>query len=382
MKHRAKKALAALTGGIAAFLVAVPPASADSIRDRQWHLKYLNVAEAHAQSQGDGIIVAVCDTGVNGNHPDLAGNVLPGLDVSGDGAPNGWGDADGHGTGMAGLIAGHGHGNGDGILGIAPKAKIFPIRDSRNTEISSVDPLVASIKAATKSGAKIISISQGGSLVPEMREAIESALAADIVVIAGMGNKPKMQLAAFPAAFPGVVAVGATDQDGNNAALTVTGNAMLLSAPGMRIVSTDGVGGYRVADGTSDSTAIVAGAAALVRSKYPNLSAKEVIHRLTATATDKGAPGRDPEYGYGVLNLVGALTANVPPETSGAAPTTTPPTATASPTRTGGAALPDSDKGGSSTLPLVLLGVGVAVLAAGGLVVWLLVRRRQAPTAT
>jgi len=176
--------------------------------------------------------------------------------------------------------------------------------------------------------------------------------------------------------------VGAIGQDGNLAGLTITGRPMVLSAPGMRIVSTDGVGGYRVADGTSDSTAIVAGAAALVRSKYPNLSAKEVIHRLTATATDKGAPGRDPEYGYGVLNLVGALTANVPPETSGAAPTTTPPTATASPTRTGGAALPDSDKGGSSTLPLVLLGVGVAVLAAGGLVVWLLVRRRQAPTAT
>jgi len=379
VKHRAKKALAALTGGIAAFLVAVPPASADSIRDRQWHVKYLNVAEAHSQSQGEGVVVAVLDTGVNGNHPDLAGNVLPGLDVTGT-APNGSKDTDGHGTGMAGLVAAHGHGNGEGALGIAPRAKILPIKDSETT-FGNPQAFIAGVNAAAKSGAKVICIASSGSNSAGLQNAITAALAADIVVVAGMGNRPDV-FPGYPAAYDGVVAVGAIGQDGNLAGLTITGRPMVLSAPGMRIVSTDGVGGYRVADGTSDSTAIVAGAAALVRSKYPNLSAKEVIHRLTATATDKGAPGRDPEYGYGVLNLVGALTANVPPETSGAAPTTTPPTATASPTRTGGAALPDSDKGGSSTLPVVLLGVGVAVLAAGGLMVWLLVRRRQAPTAT
>jgi type VII secretion-associated serine protease mycosin len=379
VKHRAKKVLAALTGGIAAFLVAVPPASADSVRDRQWHLKYLNVAEAHAQTQGDGVIVAVVDTGVNANHPDLVGNVLPGVDITGA-TPNGSTDTNGHGTGMAGLIVGHGHGGSDGVLGIAPKARIFPVRDAEG-KMSNPEAFVAGVNAAAKSGAKVICIAEGGSNYPGLREAIDAALAADVVVVAAIGNKPGDLLPILPAAYDGVVAVGAVGQDSNLAAISVTGNAMVLSAPGMRIVSTDGVGGYRVADGTSDSTAIVAGAAALVRSKYPNLSAKEVIHRLTATATDKGAPGRDPEYGYGVLNLVGALTANVPPETPGTA-TTTQPTATAAPTGTGGAARPDSGKGGSSALPLVLLGVGVAVLAAGGLVVWLLVRRRQAPTVT
>ena len=117
---------------LATVLLAAPPAAADSIRDREWHLNYLNVTAAQVQSQGDGVVVAVVDTGVNGNHPDLAGNVLPGVDVSGAGAPNGQQDTDGHGTAMASLIAGHGHGtgNGDGVLGIAPQAKIFPVRDA------------------------------------------------------------------------------------------------------------------------------------------------------------------------------------------------------------------------------------------------------------
>src|SRR2546430_290346 len=124
--RRATRFLAAVACGFATVMLAAPPAAADSIRDRQWHLKYLNIDAAHAVSQGDGVVVAVVDSGVNGNHPDLAGNVLNGVDVSGTGAPNGLEDRDGHGTAMAGLIAGHGHGNGDGVLGIAPHAKIFP----------------------------------------------------------------------------------------------------------------------------------------------------------------------------------------------------------------------------------------------------------------
>ena len=95
---------------------------------------------------------------------------------------------------------------------------------------------------------------------------------------------------------------------------------MAISAPAVDITSTGAFGTYRTATGTSDATAIVAGAAALVRSKYPNLSAPEVIHRLTATATDKGPPGRDDQYGYGVLNLVEALTADVPPIPSASPP--------------------------------------------------------------
>jgi type VII secretion-associated serine protease mycosin len=373
VRHRASRFLA-VAAGFAALTLAAPPAAADSIRDKQWHLTYLNVAAAHAQSQGEGVVVAVVDSGVNGNHPDLVGNVLPGIDVSGAGAPNGLEDLNGHGTGMAGLIAAHGHGNGDGVLGIAPRAKIFPVRDERGRG-PTPDSIIAGINAAVKSGAKVISISQGGTNLPALREAVESALAADAVVVASIGNKPKEVLPGFPASYDGVIAVGATDQDGNTAAVSVTGNAMVLTAPGTRIVSTDGVGGYRIADGTSDSTAIVAGAAALVRSKYPNLSAKEVVHRLTATATDKGPPGRDPQYGFGVLNLVAALTADVPPATPSAVPSrsdnSTAPTAGAT-----NAARPRNDKSTDSNSGVIIVVSAVVVIVAAGIVTWVLLRRR------
>jgi type VII secretion-associated serine protease mycosin len=379
VKHRATRFLAAVAGGGAALILAVPPAAADSIRDRQWHLTYLNVAAAHALSQGEGVTVAVVDSGVNGNHPDLVGNVLPGVNVTGVGESNGMEDIQGHGTGMAGLIAAQGHGNGDGALGIAPRAKIFPVRDEQDKG-PTPDSVVAGVNAAVKSGAKVISISQGGSDVLALRNAIESALAADAVVVAAMGNRPKQMLADFPARYEGVVAVGAIDQSGNVAGVSVTGSTMVLSAPGTRIVSTDKTA-YRIGDGTSDSTAIVAGAAALVRSKYPNLSAKEVVHRLTATATDKGPPGRDPQYGYGVVNLVGALTAAVPPLTPSATPSRpvdpTKPAADA----TNAAGPGQKNNAGENSGTVVAIAV-IAVLVTVGLVGWVLLRRRgRAPAA-
>ena len=122
----------------------------------------------------------------------------------------------------------------------------------------------------------------------------------------------------------------------------------------MDIISTGLNGQYRRGTGTSDSAAIVSGAAALVRSRFPDLPASEVVHRLTATATDKGAPGWDEQYGYGVLNLVAALTADVPPSSA--------------PARTAPTAAPPERDGDSRVLPialavLVAIGAGVAAVA-------------------
>jgi subtilisin family serine protease len=122
----------------------------------------------------------------------------------------------------------------------------------------------------------------------------------------------------------------------------------MLSAPAVDITSTGIAGTYLHGTGTSNATAIIAGAAALVRAKYPKMSATEVIHRLTATAIDKGDPGRDDLYGYGIVNLVGALTADVPPPSSTAAP-------------------PSNHNG-----RIALIGVAVALLAGVGLVLALL----------
>ncbi|GFJ91308.1 hypothetical protein Prum_049500 [Phytohabitans rumicis] len=269
------------------------------------------------------MVVAVIDTGVD-PHPDLKDNLLPGTDaVSGSG--DGRLDMDSHGTGMAGLIAAHGSGPEAGALGIAPEAKILPVRNQGSSGQDNSDTLAAGIEWAVNHGATIINVSSGGSPSPRLRSAVAAAVAADVVIVAAAGNRPTDLVVTFPAALDGTLAVGATDGNGNHADVSVTSRQIAISAPGVDIYSTSYKGQYSKGTGTSNATAIVAGAVALVRSKYPDLSAQEVIHRLTATATDKGPPGRDEQYGYGVLNLVAALTADVPPLGAPATPVTTPP---------------------------------------------------------
>src|SRR5690606_19313255 len=116
----------------------------------------------------------------------------------------------------------------------------------------------------------------------------------DIVVVAGVGNAPESSTVGYPAAYPGVVAAAGVDKNGDRAAVSVTGPQTVLAAPAVDIVSTglrtNGRSGYSIGTGTSNATAIIAGAAALVRSRFPELSAAEVVHRLTATADDRGAP--------------------------------------------------------------------------------------------
>jgi type VII secretion-associated serine protease mycosin len=360
---------------VAATLAVPPvPAFADSTRDSQWYLNLLGVAEAHQISKGEGVTVAVIDTGVEADHPDLRNNVLKGKDIVANGSGDGRQDSDGHGTGMAGLIAAHGHGSGDGALGIAPAAKILPIRVENTGSHGNSDEVVRAIDYAISQRTKVINISWGVGGTPDLRAAVDRARQADIVVVAAAGNRPEDVFVTYPAAVEGVVAVAATDRSGNHATVSVTGRQVVLAAPGVGIESTNKGGGYRNGSGTSDSAAIVAGAAALVRAKFPNLSADEVVHRLTATATDKGAPGRDDEYGYGVLNLVAALTANVPPASqasSSANPTATTDSATAAAAPT----TSSNNSSGSSTSTILAVAV-FALLAAGG-VGWVVVARRR-----
>ncbi len=309
-----------------------PPATADHIaspidgpsrvRNDQWHLKYLKINQAHQISRGEGVTVAVTDTGVD-PHQDLRGNLLPGTDLVAD-TGDGRQDLDSHGTSMAGLIAAHGRTESTGALGIAPKAKIIPVRFQLSNQLGDMDTLAHAIEYSVSRGAQVISVSAGGPPSVELQRAVAAAVSANVVIVAAIGNLPRQATTAFPAAYPGVIAVGGIDRTGRASEVSIPGPEVDLAAPATDIFSTSINGNYSKGDGTSGATAIVAGAVALIRARYPSLPADEVVHRLTATAIDKGPPGRDDQYGYGVIDIVAALTADVPP-LGFDSPTTEPP---------------------------------------------------------
>jgi type VII secretion-associated serine protease mycosin len=329
-------------------------ASADQVRDLQWHLRFLNIAGAHRITTGTGQVVAVIDSGVDSSHPDLASNVLPGTDFvqpPGDGRR----DVDGHGTSLAGLIAAHGRG-GAGILGVAPGARILPVRTALNDEGFA---LAEAVNWATDHGATVISVSRGSPTRATVEElAVKRALDKGVVVVASAGNTDRNALIGYPAAYPGVVAVGGVDRNGEHASFAVTGGQLVVSAPAVDILAAAPGGGTQITGGTSAATAIVAGAVALIRARYPQLNARQVIDRLTATATDKGPPGRDYIYGYGVIDIVKALTADLPAEAASPSPSQT---NTASPPRKSGGPIAAAVFVGALVVLSLILGGGYIV---------------------
>ncbi|MGX6602452.1 type VII secretion-associated serine protease mycosin [Micromonosporaceae bacterium Da 78-11] len=367
-----------------AVVAAIPahPAFADGIRDSQWHLKSLNISQVHKISKGAGVTVAVIDSGTY-PHPDLRRNLLKGVDLTPKARGDGQGDQVGHGTSVSALIAAHGEGS-SGVLGIAPLSKILPIKISNSRNDAPSEKMAEGVEWANENGAGVINISAGTSPAFDLRDAITSAIESGAVVVAGAGNTSSDLLLNYPAAFENVLAVGASGRDGKYDPLSIKDPKVDLCAPGIDIRSAKPKSGYQIASGTSDSTAIVSGAAALVRSKFPELSGKEVVHRLTATADDIGPPGRDDECGFGELNIVKALTADVPPldgssssATPSASVTTEAPTTAPTPAPTSGDVdtSPDSDSASSNTS--VIAGVVAIVLAIGALVGFLVVRRRR-----
>ena len=318
--------------------------------------------------------VAVIDTGVY-PHPDLRRNLLSGISKVA-GSSDGTTDQAGHGTQMAAIIAAHGRNSRDGVLGIAPLAKILPVKIS-NKENSAPSQLMApGIVWATQHGAKVINVSAVTGPAFELDDAVSAAMKADTVVVAGVGNTSQSLLIGYPAAIDGVLAVGAVDRNNKHAEFSINDPKVQICAPGVSITTAQPKDKYSDVDGTSPATAIVSGAAALVRAKFPELSAQDVIHRLTATADDIGPPGRDNECGFGVLNIVKALTADVPPlaGTTSASPSATSTTqaATTSPAGSTAAQSPASAK---SNTPVVVGGVVFGLALVGGLL--FIARRRR-----
>ncbi|GLW29583.1 S8 family serine peptidase [Actinoplanes regularis] len=346
------------------------PASfhADHVRDSEWHLNFLNIKAAHAITTGNGIIIGLPDTGVD-PHPDIIDNLIAGTDLTSSEKNQGQSDKDGHGTELAGLIVGHGHSSTDGILGISPSAQLLPIKSYEVADLES--RLAEGIELSATLGAKVINVSAGTSPSRGLQRAIATAARTDALVVAASGNDQSATGIGYPAALPGVLAVGAIDQSGKHAAFSISGPNVALCAPGDKIVTTGLNSTYRIAQGTSAAAAIVSGAAALVRAKFPELSAQEVIHRLTATATDIGPPGRDEQCGYGVINIVKALTEDVPAVDGSLG------TATGSSSADASSADAGEPGGGSGMQKVGVLGGIAAVLAAGACMGFLAARRRS-----
>jgi type VII secretion-associated serine protease mycosin len=285
----------------------------DEIRDEQWSLTELGMTEAWRRSTGSGVTVAVIDSGVDDTHVDLAGRVLPGFDLVGS-SGDGTDDPVGHGTTVAALIAGVP--DDAGIVGMAPDAKILPIRvlDKQN-RYEDAQVVAKAVRLAVDNGAKVINLSLGGlGSSPALATAIDYAFVKDVVVIACTGNASASAPSEvwYPAREPGVVAVTGLEQNGTSLwSGSITGAETVLSAPATDLIGAR-PGGYWRVQGTSFAAPMVAATAALIRARWPEMSAATVVNRLITTATDLGVPGRDDQYGFGMVHPVSALSDGLP----------------------------------------------------------------------
>jgi subtilisin family serine protease len=338
--RRATVRVVAVACALVVSAVLANPAHADSVRDDEYQLRALDVSTAWKYATGAGVTVAVLDSGVDAGHPDLAGQVLPGADFV-DGSTDGRRDFVGHGTTVAGLIAGRNNDTG-GVAGIAPDAKILPVRVlDRENKYDDATVVAGGLRWAVDHGANVVNISLGGGARSDaLADALNYAAVHDVVVVACTGNVAPGTNSTevwYPARESGVVAVaglnsaegiGGAAAGAGSAAVppagaggaapanalwpgSLTGPPTVLAAPAVNLIGPR-PGGYWKVQGTSFAAPLVAAAAALVRSKWPTLDASNVINRLIRTARDLGAVGRDDQYGYGEVNPVAALTASIP----------------------------------------------------------------------
>jgi type VII secretion-associated serine protease mycosin len=332
VSRRAALAVAAAVAG----LVGVPAAPALSapryvqcdlpatrlVTTVPWAQQRLGLDRVWPLTRGSGVTVGVVDSGVDGRQPLLAGHVLPGLDVINGGGPADT-DCAGHGTFVAGLIAGQRH-IGVGFSGVAPGALILPVRQANTTQDGTPQSLAAGIRAAVDGGARVVNVSVTvAAPVPALAAAVRYALGRDVVLVAAAGNDFQQgDPVQYPAAYPGVIAVGAVGPDDRRADFSETHTNISVVAPGSDLIGPGAGGPWMVSGqrGTSFATAYVSGVAALIRAYHPGLSARQVKYRLEATADHPAAALPDPQLGYGEVNPYAAV-ADVLPEELGSTAT-------------------------------------------------------------
>lgn len=361
-----KKVVAGFAG-IALTILLATPAAADSWRDEQYWLEDYGFTEAWETSMGEGVTVGVIDTGIDGSHQDLSGQIVGGYDASGTGNADGttpMGPDPNHGTMVASLLAGHGHGDPpeqdededdensdedsdedesdneeeepeeeveaapidefgtDGILGTAPKADILSVSvllDDSAPDVPSVDEQIADgMHWLINQGADVINISLASSEQewPESwDEAFLHAEQNDVVVVAAAGNRASgSDIVGAPATIPGVLTVAGLDQNGGASwDASTQGITIGVAAPADPLIGALPNDSYTHWSGTSGAAPLISGLAALIRADDPSMSAHQVINQILETAQDSGDAGQDHLYGRGIVDAAAAVTADVPP---------------------------------------------------------------------
>ncbi|MDW8807465.1 type VII secretion-associated serine protease mycosin, partial [Streptomyces scabiei] len=405
-RHGHRRAVTPVMLGMLLVGIAGAPAHAETVREQQWFLDAMKAEQMWQVSTGKGITVAVIDSGVSPATPDLEGQVLPGKDYAENQSGDEHTDHDGHGTGMAALIAGTGaYGGGTGSYGLAPGTKILPIRMPKSgTAANQVEGnkrfnenVPKAIRYAVDAGAQVINISLGraeGS--PQLTEAVKYALDKGSLIFAAVGNSgDEANEPEYPAATPGVVGVGAVGKDLRKTAESQHGPQVDMAAPGEAIVAAcTGGTGFCKSSGTSDATALASASAALIWSKHPTWTNNQVLRVMLNTI---GAPTdgskRNDSIGYGIVrprialqnpgdpgpadeyplpDLAAAASASPSPEPSA----TDAGNAPAEDKNTEEAAASDSSKG-NNKLSTVLAAAAVVALLGIGVAVYIIARNRH-----
>ena len=282
----------------------------DPFRPQQWALDSLGVESIWETSVGADIDIAIVDTGVDGGHPDLVGRVAPGVSFVGTGgtAQTGAGDTDpnGHGTHVAGIAAA-GAQDGVGIAGVAPFARILPVRVLDSTGAGSSSAVAAGITWAVDNGAEVINLSLGGSYSGAIATAVDYADSRGVVVVAATGNTGTANSVMYPAALATVIAVASHDSSGSLSPFSSRGPQVDVAAPGSSIVSAYPGAQWRLMQGTSMATPHVAGTVALMFGVDLFRSPEQVRALIRSSAVDAGTPGFDDGFGWGRLDAAAAL---------------------------------------------------------------------------
>ncbi|GES31251.1 S8 family serine peptidase [Streptomyces angustmyceticus] len=376
---------AALTGAL--LLASGGTASADQVRKDLWPLEAFGAQQLWKDATGKGVTVAVLDSGFRTTHQDLKGQFLPGPDfgkaTEAEGAKHLSGSEDirDHGTAMAGIIAGHGHGpNGsEGVKGLAPDAKILPVPEYKNSGQAT--------RWAVDHGADVINMSYGGDMEGDTCESIQYALQKGAVVVAAAGNDGWSRKS-YPVGCKGAIGVGSVNEYGEASDDNNYNSDMDLLAPGVKVPVAMGKSDsdYRTsADGSSAATAYVSAAAALLKQKFPDLTPGQIANRLVKTAglaqaeKDKNLKLPDTHYGYGFIQPGPALRRDIPAgPAQGPLPMPDAKDSTQNPA--GQNFDPDPPMGGKQAI-MLYGGIGLGVVLVAGIIIGVVVavRRRNNP---